>query len=327
MKFLFFTDDHKRGNSPANRKDNFPQTLKNKLLEISRLIRELEVDYVLHGGDFFDNPAPAPHVCAEFLTIFQNFGVPIFAVSGNHDVYGHNPATIERTMLGLMDKLGIIKLLQGTEPVYLEKNGIRVQLTGTGYHWDLDSGEKSGYIIKKKDADVAIHLVHGPLLDRSAWPGVSYTLIEDVLSTEADVTLAGHFHLGFPDTRHGNKYFLNPGALARLSNHPAEITRPVQVILIDLSSGRVNCRRITLSSAPPGNEVLDRTKTEEAAFREARLASFLKEVSQAGQFRRMDLRHLLTQIASANNLEPEVREEALRQVALAEEAVLKGSSE
>ncbi|HHY30177.1 MAG TPA: serine/threonine protein phosphatase, partial [Syntrophaceticus sp.] len=34
MRFLFFTDDHKRGTTPENRKDNFPATLARKLEEV-----------------------------------------------------------------------------------------------------------------------------------------------------------------------------------------------------------------------------------------------------------------------------------------------------
>ena len=37
MKFLFFTDSHIRGTTPKNRKDNFYETLKTKLLEITNI--------------------------------------------------------------------------------------------------------------------------------------------------------------------------------------------------------------------------------------------------------------------------------------------------
>ena len=50
MKFLFFTDSHIRGTTPKNRKDNFYETLKTKLLEITNISKKLDVDYILHGG-------------------------------------------------------------------------------------------------------------------------------------------------------------------------------------------------------------------------------------------------------------------------------------
>ncbi|NLH28005.1 MAG: serine/threonine protein phosphatase, partial [Syntrophomonadaceae bacterium] len=44
MRLLYFTDDHKRGTSPENRKDNFPQTLLTKLNEVVKIAKEQEVD-------------------------------------------------------------------------------------------------------------------------------------------------------------------------------------------------------------------------------------------------------------------------------------------
>lgn len=327
MRFLYFTDDHKRGTTPENRLDNFPVTLAHKLQEVVKIAGEQEVDYVLHGGDFFDVPAPAISVCADFLEIYQQFSVPVFTIPGNHDLFGHNIATLPRTMLGFAARLGIVHLL-GKEPIYLEKNGLRVQLTGQGYHFEMDRRERHlDYMIKKKDCDYAIHMVHGMLLERALFPGAFYTLIEQIWDTEADFTLAGHNHLGFPDTEKDGKYFLNPGALVRLSNHQQEMKRPVQVVVIDLSGSCPTYKKIRLKSAVPGEDVLDRSRQEEAAFREQKLAGYLAEVKAAGSYQRTDVRVLLGEIAAAENLPPGVVEEALRRISLAEEALARGEDE
>lgn len=327
MRFLFMTDDHKRGTSPANRRDNFPVTLAAKLSEVVEIVKSRGVDFVLHGGDFFDVPTPSLSVCAEFLQIYQQLRVPVYAIPGNHDLFGHNLETIPRTMLGFAAKLGIVNLV-GREPVYLDKGGIRVQLTGQGFHYDMDRRDpREDYVVQKKDCDYAIHLVHGMLLDRAAFPGSAYTLIEQVWDTEADFTLVGHYHLGFPDMERDGHYFLNPGALARLSNHPLEVKRPVQVIIIDLTGGTPTYEKVQLKTAPPGEQVLDRSRLEEASFREQRLASYLSEVKAAGSFQRVDVRLLLEEIAKTNNLDQVVKEEALRRISRAEEALARGEEE
>ncbi len=327
MRFLFLTDDHKRGTTPANRKDHFPATLTVKLQEVLEIAREWEVDCVLHGGDFFDVPAPSLSVCADYLEIYQRFPAPIYIIAGNHDLFGHNQETLPRTMLGFAARLGIVHLV-GRNPVYLEKNGIRVQLTGQGYHFEMDRRDpKEDYVVQKKDCDYAIHLVHGMLLDRVCFPGPFYTLVEQIWETEADFTLAGHNHLGFPDVEKDGKFFLNPGALARLSNHPAEIARPVQVIIIDFSGSRPTYEKIRLRSAPPGEDVLDRSRLEEATFREQRLTGYLAEVKAAGSYQRTDVRLLVEEIAQAEKLDRKVKEEALRRISLAEEAHARGEEE
>jgi len=329
MRLLFLTDDHKRGTTPTNRKDNFPATLAAKLREVAAIAREREVDYILHGGDFYDVPAPAISVCADFLEIYQQFPAPVYIIAGNHDLFGNNAETLPRTMLGLAARLGIVRMI-GREPVYLEKNGLRLQLTGRGYHFEMDHCQRDphhDYIVEKRDCDYAIHMVHGMLLDRAVFPGASYTLIEQIWETEADFTLAGHNHLGFPDAEHDGKYFLNPGALARLSNHPLELSRPVQVVYIELGGSRPSYEKIRLQSAPPGVDVLDRSRQEEASFREERLAGYLAEVKAAGSYQRADVRLLVEEIAHNEQLEQGIREEALRRIGLAEEAMARGENE
>ncbi len=324
MRILFLTDDHKRGTTPANRKDNFPATLASKLREVVAIAREREVDYILHGGDFYDVPAPAISVCADFLEIYQQFPAPVYIISGNHDLFGHNEETLPRTMLGLAARLGIVRMLP-QEPIYLDRGGLRLQLTGQGYHYEMDRRDpRQDYVVQKRDCDYAIHMVHGMLLDRASFPGPFYTLVEQIWETEADFTLAGHNHLGFPDAEREGKYFLNPGALARLSNHPLEMQRPIQVVYIDLGGGRPVYEKIRLRSAPPGEEVLDRSRLEEASFQEVRLAGYLAEVKAAGSLQRADVRLLVEEIARSEKLEASVRAEALRRIGLAEESMAQG---
>lgn len=52
MRILYFTDTHIRGTNPKSRKDNFPDTLREKLEELVRVSQECKVDYVFFGGGF-----------------------------------------------------------------------------------------------------------------------------------------------------------------------------------------------------------------------------------------------------------------------------------
>ena len=56
MRILYFTDTHIRATNPKSRKDNFYETLITKFEEVSKIIHEENVDYVIHGGDLFDRP-------------------------------------------------------------------------------------------------------------------------------------------------------------------------------------------------------------------------------------------------------------------------------
>jgi DNA repair protein SbcD/Mre11 len=325
MKLLYLTDTHIRGTSPRSRTDDYQQTLKEKLREVQQIIQRERVDYVLHGGDVFDRPNLAPAVVRDFVQILQQFAVPIYAVAGNHDIYGHNPATIDRTMLGLLDTMGVIQLLQAGQKVRLEKAGRSVQLSGQAFHFDLDRRDLAlDYgVTNELNADYTIHMVHSMLVDRALPEGVAFTLLGQLEQLSAEVTpnllLTGHYHTGFPLQKRAGKYVLNPGALARVNNHPAEIGRTPQVVLIKLAD-TMQIRLIPLASAAAGEEVLDRSYLEEAAHRQSKLASFVQEIQAASTFRALDVMEIIEEIAQLEAIDATVKQEALRRIAVVQEA-------
>ncbi len=325
MRLLFLTDTHIRGNNPENRRDNLSDTLKNKVHEVIEIAEKHEVDYILHGGDFFDVASPSLAVTGEFLELFRKFRAPIYAISGNHDLFGANIQTLPRTLLGFIARLGFINLLMPGEKVYLKKHDVCLQLTGQPYHYDIDVRERElDYHILKENADIAIHMVHGMLANQEEFPG-HHTLVNDILETQADITLSGHNHLGFGNLEVGGKHFINPGALVRLSNHKKEIERKVGVTLINLDGKKIECKTIYLDSAPLGDEVLDRSKLEAKAALNMKLERFTQDIKQAADMEKMNVRNIINEVVDKLQDSKEVREEALRRIALVEEnMVFKG---
>src|SRR5690554_2736178 len=185
LKILFFTDTHIRGTNPKNRKDDFLVSLENKFKEINDLITSLNVDYVIHGGDLFDRPDISISVVSRFTNILKKIKVPIYIVSGNHDIFGHNPQTLDRTMLGLLNSLDFLEVIPESTPIILTKDGIKVQLTGIPYSFDVDETPDK-YILKETNSsvDFSIHIVHGMLLDRPFIKGIPYTLVDDIINTK-----------------------------------------------------------------------------------------------------------------------------------------------
>ncbi|MGE5404811.1 MAG: serine/threonine protein phosphatase, partial [Candidatus Saccharibacteria bacterium] len=115
------------------------------------------------------------------------------------------------------------------------------------------------------------------------------------------------------------RHFINPGALVRLSNHVREIERPVQAALIDLSGGAVNCRMIPIKSAPAGDTVLDRSKIEERESRQLMMERFTRDVRDAADLQRYDVRELIEKLAQSEQIGDKIRKEALTRIAAAEE--------
>lgn len=328
MKLLYLTDTHIRASSPQNRMDDFVTTLKNKMREVNEIAKREGVQAILHGGDFFDIPAPSLAVSGDFVSIMGEAGVPIYGIAGNHDVFGHNPDTLPRTVLGFLDRLGIVKLIHPGKPLFLKHNDVHVQISGQHYHYDLDRRDpRLDYVVDKVEADIGIHLVHGMLMDKAFIEGVAHTRVDQILDTQAHLTLCGHNHIGWPEVKHEGKVFFNPGGLTRLSNHPADAGRTPQVLILDMTSGELKIRKIKLKSAPPGEEVLDRSKNEEAAFMQQRLAEFVQGIKAAGDYKVIDIGSIIDEIAGREGLPSFVREEAMSRIAAAQERLSKGEGE
>ena len=315
MRILYFTDTHIRGSNPKNRIDDFVESLEEKFEEIVHIVNTKDIDYVIHGGDLFDRPDISISVVSKFTNIIKKIKKPIYIVSGNHDIFGHNPSTIDRTMLGLLRSLDFLNIIDKYSEIVLEKDGLRVQLTGLPYSYNIDTN-KDGYIVKHigENIDYSIHIVHGMLLDKPFVKGIPYTLVDDIIETKADITLSGHYHAGFKTIEKEGKYFINPGSLVRITNSLKEIERIPKLVLINLTD-KINIEMLNLTSAKPGEEVLDRTEIEKSTFRGERIIEFKQTIDSAINFEKMDINDLLLEVTLAENLSDRVKEEAIKRIA------------
>lgn len=315
MKLLYFTDTHIRGKNPRNRTDDFMDTLKNKINEIVEISINEKVDYVLHGGDLFDRPDISIAVAGEFAKIFMKFEAPIYIVSGNHDIFGHNQKTLNRTMLGFFINLGLMNLVD-ENPVILEKDGVKVQLSANPFSFGMeDTINKDRYkVLKREDnIDYSIHMVHGFLLDKPFIKTVPHTLISEITDTLADITLAGHYHFGFETEEIDGKYFANPGAVSRISNSVLEIKRKPKVLIIELKED-IKIREVYLKTALPGEAVLDRGEIEAAKFKRSKIYEFKEIIDTTTDMGTLDIFNILTQIAKNELIDEKVRDEAIKRI-------------
>lgn len=320
VRLLYLTDTHIRGTAPRSRVDDFVGTLREKLAEVVTIAQREQVDAVLHGGDLFDRPDISPAVVREFARILRQLEVPLYTVAGNHDIYGHNPQTVDRSMLGLLDAFGIVRLLRPGERAWVRKQGIAVQVTGQPFHYDLDKRDPSEdyRVDRDAEADYAVHMVHGMAVERALPEGVAHTMVNQLWFEEIDVLLTGHYHAGFPMQHRHGRYIINPGALARINNHPSEMKRMPQVVLIHFTD-RIDVRFLPITCALPGEAVLDRSYLEKAAYREEKMASFVQEVRAAGEFKGIGVFDIVEEIARMEGIDHEVKAEAMRRIAIAEE--------
>jgi exonuclease SbcD len=159
-----------------------------------------------------------------------------------------------------------------------------------------------------------------------------HTLISEIAMQERapDILITGHHHIGFgakgmeAANKRGKMLAINPGALCRLSAHPEEMERQVQVCLLtirDVERFDIDVNMIPLQSARPGYEVLSREHLEVQSEREYRIAEFLGLLAEEGETKFLETREIIEDVGSREKLPQEVVDEALRRLGVAREQV------
>lgn len=339
MNLLYFGDFHHRKTKPENRIDDFSLTLQNKAEEILRLGKQYKVKAFLQPGDFWDEPNPPLDYAAEVIRRWTNIDVfqllqsvingesvdvislqdyiPLVGVAGNHELFGNNIKTLPKTMLGFMNQLGLMKFATKENPYFLTtEDGLKVAITGSHYHLGIDHPESiDDYIVEEKLGDVHIHIVHGYLTDRGKGTMFRHTVVDAIRETKADLTLSGHDHIGFPIQEIDGKYFVNPGAVVRLSNDLKEMNRKVNVLLLGINQTGITVNTIPLQSAITGSAVLSRAKITAKKQKEARLEEFKRTIREAGIKKSTSMTEIIQNLADNRHLSASITKDVLDRVA------------
>lgn len=273
IKLLFIGDRHNSQTIPSCRVDDFFDSCDKKDKEIIKIAQDNEVDAVIQPGDFWtdsDHRLKNDFISTvsnkwKHMTTVSGKHIPLIGIAGNHDLIGENLGQLASSTVGLLDSLDVFPIITRANPYVITDGKKKVVITGVNYHKGMDKPENiDDYIEKEHLGDVHIHIVHGMLSPSNLGKMIRHTQIEKIAETKADITLCGHDHNGFGIVEYNNKYFVNPGAVVRLSANEKEIKRTIQVALITIDND-INIELIPLKSALPGNVVIDRTQLDHQA--------------------------------------------------------------
>lgn len=320
IKTIFFTDVHITGRNPRSRKDNFLDTVLDKLNQIVVLSKEKNCDFVLFGGDLFDTPSISNAVAGRCANILRKFD-RLIGIAGNHDLFGNNIENIKSTQLGLFEKAGLIDLLYKGEKLIVNKGNLKLQITGTPSHFGIDEDNiENDYVVTEilDNVDKSIHIVHGMLMEKQFNPHMKVVTIDSICHTKADLTLVGHYHRGFKPVNVDGRYFANPGSLSRVSADVGEINRKVGVFYIEISKENIKIEFMSLKQVK-GEDILDRSQIEKNQYREVKIEEFMREIAATSTIQSTDIKNIVRKIAENKELDKKVVEYALTKLSTAEE--------
>lgn len=313
-KILYFTDSQITAKTPPSRTDSISTALMRKFYEIGLIAKANNVDFVVCGGDFFDIPRVSLKLAGTFTQIIKDWGVDLYVVPGNHDMYGYTISNIDQTMLGFMSKTDVVKLLLKGEQFTFPTPNFDIVLEGQEYHKDIDHGINDDYRMSPsltQNSTVNILVPHGMLVEKP-FIGDTYSLIQDVAyRTDANVILGSHYHPGWPTQVVNNVLFYNPGSLARISDGVDAQTRHVKVGIINIfDTGQVSVDDVYLKTMQPYAQVFAPQKSTSSVINSsAMMTNFKQSLAQgvSGISHSSNIMDMINQLTATNSgIEPAV---------------------
>lgn len=334
MKFLYFGDFHHRQKAPSSRIDDWEASILDKITEIKQLASQHNVSAMLQPGDFLDAPKVSDEFIYQIIAQWSNLDVNQLVlklmsgelkaedlydeilknilkigVVGNHELFGHSNKAFNKTSLSLLSQIGFMNLVTKDNPIILKSDeGFTVAITGSNYHADIDRDKShKDYIVEKKLGDFHIHLVHGYGTVQDFGTLIPHTKIQELGSTEADLTIMGHDHIGFDPVEINGKWFVNPGAPVRLSNDAKEMARQPKVMLVEFGKNGLKLDMIPLTSAKSSALVLDRTKVEQKHEQQQKLDEIKETIKNANVSKGESIVEIVENIANSLNISDEIK--------------------
>ncbi len=326
LKFIQTNDIHWKLANPIGRIDIYYEAIGTKLSEIFTMAESIGADGILIAGDLVDTPGIGYDALRSFGKLLIQSPCPIYTIAGQHDEWSHNPESLRRTPYGILDSFGLIRSV-ADDPILSCAGSIPVIISGRNYDYEADVEEdyyEPNYdnfpITNEKP--VIIHLAHGTVLAETPIYE-RFTLVSQV-KTSADVLCVGDYHAGIGVKKVDNTFVINPGALARLKATEEEMTRRVQVSVIEVGEDRsIDIRLVPLESAMPGEKILSREHLEAEVAKEERMEKFLELLASEGESKFMEVRDIVEDIAARKNIPDPIKAETLKRIDSAREELAK----
>ncbi len=312
-RFLFLTDTHFRDQAPRSRIDNIRDSQFAKLGEIIEIVRENNIDAVLHGGDFFDNKRPSHKLVADLIDWAREISVPIYCTIGNHDVTGYNLDSVNNSGLGVLFESDAITPLN---TIAYDKEKIVIKAVHVNAHAKTNF-DKDYLISDAKYKDYTKIIVSHNYVIPTPVPFEGFVHPRDV-KTNADLVLCGHYHEPFEEV-FGTTHWINPGPLCRWRSSDRFKHPKVLIITVD-NTGVRSVEHIILKSVKPASEVFDIEALETEKQQEDDIKKFVDSLEKT-DFQDVDIERIIRTTGAHQNIPPDIIDEALTRVKKAKEVL------
>ena len=239
---LFVGDPHLATRAPGFRRDEYAETMLEKLAWCLGYARENGLAVVLLG-DLFHHPRDVSNwLLVELIRLLDP---PVWTVPGNHDC--HENALTDHDTLAVLAAAGCVRLLDREGPQTLQISGGSRVVVG-GSCWSDQLPER--FDVESFCRDLGA--THAPLVFWVTHHDVRFPGYEDFGRygcfevPGVDVVVNGHVHRTFPDVRVGRTTWMNPGSLCRINRDEHSRRHAPGALRFDIHGDRWTATRVAV---------------------------------------------------------------------------------
>jgi DNA repair exonuclease SbcCD nuclease subunit len=283
VRLLWRTDVHLSDVSPASRKDDWTESVFDKLDQVKEVARRARVHGLIDGGDFFHlkSPSRTTHRLVQRVAMHHaDYPCPVYCTPGNHDAVYGNYEYLPQQPLGVLYAAGLFGRLYDEHEARFESDGVRVRVVGVPYHgtsYDLERFAS----IKRGDEDHLVCVAHVLASER----GGTMFENEDVLRYSElaefapNLYLIGHWHNDQGVAEIDDTKIVNTGAMTRGSIAQDDVDRRPAIALLTFTKEavKVQVARLRVQAA---EEVFDLDAHVRAEARATTMDAFVSSVRE-----------------------------------------------
>ena len=242
MRFIFTTDGHLSTKRPIARTEETDELYIEHQLDKRRQMfdyaKNNDIKSIIDGGDFFsywkmDNSNAL--LIKSYFFISRNMIFTLLLTIGNHDLPFHNIENIEQSLIGVLNKIGLVKIGNVIEHADCIINFFHYgnEIIGSGNVSDIRTN---------------IAVIHDNIFQyRIPFYMTGYTAQELIdMLPNYDLFLCGHNHEQFIYKK-DNKYVVNGGSVMRLTTNQNNFEPAFYDITVD---GHIDIKKIKFNILP-----------------------------------------------------------------------------
>jgi DNA repair protein SbcD/Mre11 len=292
LKIITFTDIHLADKNPISRKDDYKESIFNKLEQIKDICEEKKVDLAICAGDIFHIKTPTKNshqLVSQLVMLFKSFPCPVVTIYGNHDVTQNNIINLPRQpYFTLIKSEACIDLEDITyENVRIFKVDGLAEIPYTDFNRE------------RKDEKIQICVAHVNASSKfSDLFGERVYTYQELEKTSPDIFVFGHYHPDQGIEIRNGKHFINVGSISRGSLSKDDLNRIPSIGYIEINENyEIKTSKIKLNVLD-ASEIFDLELKEQEESTEIEMQNFITELKGQNLFG--DSEDIRNQLSSLN---------------------------